>query len=52
VVTANVSVNRGEREMKRKKRASESSPSDSEECEEPSLIETDGENLDSVTECL
>jgi hypothetical protein len=38
--------------MKRKKRAFESSPSDCEECEEPSLIETDGENIDSVVECV
>jgi hypothetical protein len=51
-VTANVSVNSGAHEMKRKKRAFESSPSDCEECEEPTLIETDGENIDSVVECV
>jgi hypothetical protein len=42
----------GEREMKRQKRTSESSPSDCKECEEPSLIATEGENTDSGAECL
>jgi hypothetical protein len=37
--------------MKRQNRTSESSPSDSEECEEPGLIATDGENTDSGAEC-
>ena len=47
----NVSVNRGEHEMNKQKRTSESSPSDSEECEEASLIATDGENSAGGAEC-
>ena len=49
---ANVSVIRGEHEMKRKKTPSESSSSYPKDCEEPSLTETDEENSDKEAECL
>jgi hypothetical protein len=48
---ASVSVARGEHEMKKKQRASESSSSESKDCEEPGLIETDEEYSDSDAEC-
>jgi hypothetical protein len=49
---ANVSVIRGEPEVKRKKRASESLSSDPEDCEEPSFVETGEENSDIDAECF
>jgi len=48
---ANVSVIRGEPEVKRK-RASESLSSDPEDCEKPSFVETGEENSDIDAECF
>jgi hypothetical protein len=48
---ANVTVIRGEHEVKRKN-TSESSSSDPEDFEEPSLVETEDENSDIDAECL
>jgi len=49
---ANVSAIRGEHEVMRKKTVSESSPSDPEDCEESSFVETGEENSDTDAECL